>query len=163
MTRCISSPPTTRRRAGTGLTPAWATSRPRARAKVTHWFKQQHRDQNIADGRAILEDEFKRLSLYEVDLDELARKVNYPAADDMFAAIGAGDLRPTHVAHVAQEMLEPRDKQLDLKLLGNRKGQYETDSTSRFVVWANSKPRRPSAASHCPGMLLAVTSPWVVG
>ncbi|SET50919.1 GTP pyrophosphokinase [Marinobacter segnicrescens] len=124
---------------------------PRARAKVTHWFKQQHRDQNIADGRAILEDEFKRLSLYEVDLDELARKVNYPAADDMFAAIGAGDLRPTHVAHVAQEMLEPRDKQLDLKLLGNRKGQYETDSDIQIRGVGKLKTQAAKCCKPLPG------------
>lgn len=123
----------------------------RARAKVTHWFKQQHRDQNIADGRAILEDEFKRLSLYEIDLDELARKVNYPAADDMFAAIGAGDLRPTHVAHVAQEMLEPREKQLDLKLLGNRKGQYETDSDIQIRGVGKLKTQVAKCCKPLPG------------
>src|SRR5690554_2940798 len=84
----------------------------RARAKVTHWFKQQDRDRNIADGRAILEDEFKRLSIYDVDLTELAKKVNYHSTEDMFAAVGAGDLRPTHVANVAQQMLEPRTEQI---------------------------------------------------
>src|SRR5690554_1132046 len=100
----------------------------RARAKVTHWFKQQDRDRNIADGRAILEDEFKRLSIYDVDLTELAKKVNYHSTEDMFAAVGAGDLRPTHVANVAQQMLEPRTEQLDLKLTGNRKKAYDTES-----------------------------------
>lgn len=89
----------------------------RARAKVTHWFKLQDRDRNISDGRHILEDEFKRLSIGDIRLDDLADKVNYRSAEDMFAAIGAGDLRPTHVANVAQEMLEPRAQhQLSLQL-----------------------------------------------
>lgn len=97
----------------------------RARAKVTHWFKEQDRDRNVADGRAILEDEFKRLSLYDVDLNELARKVNYKDSEDMFSAVGAGDLRPTHVANVAQQMLEPEARQLNLRL-GNRHKSYDT-------------------------------------
>src|SRR5690554_1786122 len=123
----------------------------RARAKVTHWFKQQHRDQNIADGRAILEDEFRRLSLYGVDLDDLARKVNYLNADDMFAAVGAGDLRPAHVANTAQEMLEPQEKQLDLKLLGNRKGQYETDSDIQIRGVGKLKTQVAKCCKPLPG------------
>jgi GTP pyrophosphokinase len=88
----------------------------RSRAKVVHWFKLQNRDQNIADGRVLLDDEFKRLSIGDIMLKELAKACNYQETEDMFAAIGAGDLKPTHVAHVAQKILSPHDKQLDLKL-----------------------------------------------
>ncbi|WP_097460755.1 GTP diphosphokinase [Mangrovitalea sediminis] len=100
----------------------------RARAKVTHWFKMQDRDRNVADGRAILEDEFRRLSISDVNLEDLAHKVNYKSAEDMFAAIGAGDLKPTQVANSAQQMSEPRDKQLALQLTGPRLQGYATDS-----------------------------------
>ncbi len=88
----------------------------RARAKVAHWFKEQNRDQNIIDGRAILTDEFNRLSLDDIELNELAENVNFKNASDMFAAIGAGDLRPTQVANVAQRMVEPHEEQLSLQL-----------------------------------------------
>nr|WP_320109454.1 GTP diphosphokinase [Alkalimarinus alittae] len=89
----------------------------RARAKVAHWFKEQNREQNIIDGRAVLEDEFKRLSVGDIELNELAEKVNYKSAADMFAAIGAGDLRPMHVANVAQKLLGPHEEeQLSLQL-----------------------------------------------
>ncbi|PIE43250.1 MAG: GTP diphosphokinase [Gammaproteobacteria bacterium] len=87
----------------------------RARAKVTHWFKQQDRDQNIIDGRAILEDEMKRLSVGEVSFRELAQAVNYHGVDDMFAALGAGDLKPTYVANRAQQITEPQEKQFGLE------------------------------------------------
>lgn len=88
----------------------------RSRAKVVHWFKLQNRDQNIVDGRALLEDEFKRLSIGDLSFRELAQASNYKDSDDMFAAIGAGDLKPTHVAHIAQKMLQPKEQQLDLRL-----------------------------------------------
>ena len=123
----------------------------RARAKVTHWFKQQNREQNIVDGRAILGDEFKRLSLYELDLDALARKVNYPAADDMFAAIGAGDLRPAHVANVAQQMLEPKAEQLDLTLTSKPGKPYDTESDVQIRGVGKLKTQVAKCCKPLPG------------
>jgi len=123
----------------------------RARAKVTHWFKQQDRKRNIADGRAILEDEFRRLSLYDLDLEELAKKVNYPSAEDMFAAVGAGDLRPTHVANVAQQMLEPETGQPDLKLTGQKGKFYDADSDIRILGVGKLKTQIAKCCKPLPG------------
>ncbi len=92
------------------------TATSRARAKITHWFKLQDRDQNIEEGQEILQDVLKRLSLEKVPYEELAQKINMPTAEDMFAAIGAGDLKPMQVAHMAQRMLEPKEHQLSLQL-----------------------------------------------
>jgi GTP pyrophosphokinase len=123
----------------------------RARAKVTHWFKQQDRGRNVIDGRAILEDEFRRLSLYEVDLEELARRVNYHGSEDMFAAVGAGDLRPTHVANVAQQMLEPKTEQLDLKLTSHRKKPYDTESDIQILGVGKLKTQVAKCCKPLPG------------
>ena len=123
----------------------------RARAKVTHWFKLQDHDRNVADGRAILEDEFKRLSIHELDLTELAAKVNYHSAEDMYAAVGAGDLRPTHVANVAQQMLEPRDRQLDLKLVRDRKKTYDTESDIQIQGVGKLKTQVAKCCKPLPG------------
>jgi GTP pyrophosphokinase len=127
----------------------------RARAKVTHWFKQQDRGQNIIDGRAILEDELKRLSLYELDINELARKVNYHEAENMFAAIGAGDLRPAHVANVAQQMLEPKSEQLDLKLSNQRRKAYDTESDIQIRGVGNLKTQVARCCKPLPGDAIA--------
>ncbi|TBW57871.1 GTP diphosphokinase [Marinobacter halodurans] len=123
----------------------------RARAKVTHWFKEQDRERNVVDGRAILEDEFKRLSIYEVDLTQLAQKVNYQTADDMFAAVGAGDLRPTHVANIAQQLVEPRRQQLDLKLQGTRHQTYDADSDIQIQGVGKLKTQVAKCCKPLPG------------
>lgn len=123
----------------------------RARAKVTHWFKEQNRDRNIADGRAIIEDEFKRLSIYDVEFDQLAVKVNLRNADDMFAAVGAGDLRPTHVANLAQQLLEPRTEQLDLKLTARRKSGYDTESDIQIQGVGKLKTQVAKCCKPLPG------------
>ncbi|MDX1589496.1 MAG: GTP diphosphokinase [Oleiphilaceae bacterium] len=123
----------------------------RARAKVNHWFKMQDRDQNIADGRAVLEDEFGRLSLRGLNLENLARKVNYPSADDMFAAVGAGDLRPSQVVHAAQQQLEPQSRQLDLQLprRRSRPSQGEPEVTIQGV--GNLKTQMAGCCNPVPG------------
>ncbi|MGO1500521.1 MAG: GTP diphosphokinase [Marinobacter sp.] len=123
----------------------------RARAKVIHWFKQQNRERNVTDGRAIIEDEFRRLSLHDVGLGELAAKVNYHTAEDMFAAVGAGDLRPAHVANVAQQMLEPKTEQLDLKLAAQRRKPYDTESDIQIVGVGKLKTQVAKCCKPLPG------------
>ncbi|KZY39174.1 MULTISPECIES: GTP diphosphokinase [unclassified Oleiphilus] len=88
----------------------------RSRAKLVHWFKQQNRSQNITDGRILLEDELKRLSIGDIHYSELVEQTQFNKVDDLFAAIGAGDVKPTHIANVAQKILQPKEQQLDLRL-----------------------------------------------
>lgn len=64
----------------------------RARSKVSHWFKRQDIDQNISHGKGQLERELRRLSLSDVNLDQLAKDFNYKAAEDLYLAIGIGDI-----------------------------------------------------------------------
>jgi GTP pyrophosphokinase len=78
----------------------------RARAKVQHWFKSQAREDNIAAGRHLLEREFKRLALTSLDYKHIARKVQLATVEDMYAAVGAGDLSAAHVSNAAQGMVE---------------------------------------------------------
>jgi GTP pyrophosphokinase len=64
----------------------------RARAKIRHWFKRQAREQNIVQGKSMLDKELRRLGLAEVNLDRLAREFEYRSIDDLYQAIGCGDL-----------------------------------------------------------------------
>ncbi len=99
---------------------------PRARAKVRHWFKEQDREHNISTGRLLLEKEFKRLALTSIDYREVARKVHFNSVDDMFAAVGAGDLGPGHVLHAAQSLVDGDvNKQIELS------PQWRAPSSSR--------------------------------
>ena len=89
----------------------------RARAKIVHWFKLQARDQNVAAGRSLLERELSRLGLPQVDFERLAEKTNVKTAEDMFAALGAGDLRLAPLVNAAQQLAEPdrtHNEQFDL-------------------------------------------------
>jgi len=87
----------------------------RSRAKLVHWFKLQDRSQNIIDGRILIEDELKRLSIGDIHYADLLEQTQFSNVDDLFAGIGAGDVKPTHIAHIAQKILAPKEQQLDLR------------------------------------------------
>ncbi|PLW68020.1 GTP diphosphokinase [Pseudohalioglobus lutimaris] len=82
----------------------------RARAKVQHWFRTQAREENVAAGRHLLEREFKRLALTSIDYQRIARKVQLQTVDDMYAAVGSGDLSSAQVLNAAQGLIERRQE-----------------------------------------------------
>ncbi|MBK1723650.1 RelA/SpoT family protein [Thiocystis violacea] len=85
----------------------------RARNRVRQWFKQQHFDQHLHEGRAALEREIARLGIVEKpQLDELAPKFNFKRGDDVLAAIGRGDLA---VGLVARKVGEPKSEEAKAK------------------------------------------------
>ncbi len=76
----------------------------RARGKVLHWFKMLNFDNNVADGRSILEKELNRLGLTDVNLEKLSRKLDYRKLDDFLAAIGRNDLKINRIVRLIQEI-----------------------------------------------------------
>jgi len=97
----------------------------RARAKIVHWFKLQARDQNVAAGKTLLERELARLGLPQVDFDKLAEKANMKIAEDMFAALGAGDLRLAQLVNLAQQLVEPERGSEQLELIPRKATGYK--------------------------------------
>ena len=91
----------------------------RARAKVAHWFKLQARDQNAEAGREMLERELKRLAIdtHQLNMKVIVQALSFKTAEDMFAAIGAGDIRLSQILNEAQKQTEPEhEEQMDLQL-----------------------------------------------
>lgn len=64
----------------------------RSRAKIKQWFKQQAREQNLEHGKLLVEKEFKRLGLSNIDLNEYVGSFNVRTLDDLFVGIGCGDI-----------------------------------------------------------------------
>ncbi len=61
-----------------------------AREKIRQWFRRQERDENVAQGRQMLERELKRLGVEKKLEDILALFPRYNKLDDFLAAIGYG-------------------------------------------------------------------------
>jgi GTP pyrophosphokinase len=77
----------------------------RARAKAQHWFKAQAREENVDAGRHLLEREFRRLALTSIDYKRVAHRIQQATVEDMFAAVGAGELSAAQLLNAAQELI----------------------------------------------------------
>jgi guanosine-3',5'-bis(diphosphate) 3'-pyrophosphohydrolase len=89
----------------------------RARSKIKQWFKQQDRESNLTQGKSMLEKEFKRLGLKNVDLEAILDDLSIKTVDDLYVAIGCGDLGVGRVVNklaVAEEEELDEDLELDL-------------------------------------------------
>ena len=78
---------------------------PRARAKVRHWFKHLHFDENVSQGRTQLDRELHRLGITSINQEKIAQKLNFNKLEDLLAAIGRGEVTMHQIASVIQESL----------------------------------------------------------
>ena len=91
----------TTKEAGKGPNRDWLTlvRTSEARNKIRAWFKKEKRDENIIEGKAELEREFKRSNirmtreLMDYMIESVGRRHNCSTEDDFYAAIGYGGIQ----------------------------------------------------------------------
>src|SRR4030095_10651425 len=81
----------------------------RARSKIKAWFKKQEDEQNLAQGRAALERELQRLGITAISCEKMARELSFRAPDEMYIAVGTGDLSVNKVIRQIAEAEETAD------------------------------------------------------
>ena len=91
----------TTKEAGKGPNRDWLTlvRTSEARNKIRAWFKKEKRDENIIEGKAELEREFKRSNirltpeLMDYMIESVGKRHNCSTEDDFYAAIGYGGIQ----------------------------------------------------------------------
>ncbi len=108
----------------------------RARNRVRQWFKQQDFDRHLSEGRAVLERELTRLGIEAApQWEQLAQRFNLKTGDDLFAAVGRGDLAAGQVARqVGAPRAERREAPDALPLTRSPAPPRETAGRSEVVV-----------------------------
>jgi len=81
----------------------------RARSKIKTWFKKQEVEQNLAQGRVSLEHELQRLGITGMNFEIMARELGFKTPDELFIAIGTGDLSISRVIRRFAETEESSD------------------------------------------------------
>ena len=81
----------------------------RARSKIKVWFKKQDYEQNQSSGRSILERELGRLGIGETNFEKLARGLDYRTPDELYVALGTGDLSVSKIVKRLSEDVENVD------------------------------------------------------
>ena len=79
----------------------------RARATIHSYFKKQDRDKNLAAGKELLERELQRAHLPAKVPHEAVEKFNLQTLDDLYTAVGAGDVRVMQVINFIHHLQEP--------------------------------------------------------
>ncbi|MFH1185396.1 MAG: bifunctional (p)ppGpp synthetase/guanosine-3',5'-bis(diphosphate) 3'-pyrophosphohydrolase [Chloroflexota bacterium] len=69
----------------------------RAKSKIRQWFKKEDYQQNLAQGRLLLERELQRLGIAHVNFESMARDLGFKTPDEMFVDLGTGDLSMSRV------------------------------------------------------------------
>jgi GTP pyrophosphokinase len=74
-----------------------------ARTKIRQWFRKQQREENAARGKDMLERELRRLGLGNLlraeRVKEACEKLQVSSEEDLYAALGNGDLTLLQVVH----------------------------------------------------------------
>ncbi len=78
----------------------------RAQSKVRYWFKRQNREENISQGRTILERELRRLGIPEVNFEKLAQLLGMTKVDDCLAAIGRHDINIQRMVKAIHDLVQ---------------------------------------------------------
>ena len=91
----------------------------RARSKVRQWFRKESHEENLLQGKEVVEADLKRLGLSVADLESVPERFNFNSVDDLFAAVGNGDLTVSQVVH-SVERYKVRDTELTLEDLVSR-------------------------------------------
>ncbi|UCC68873.1 MAG: bifunctional (p)ppGpp synthetase/guanosine-3',5'-bis(diphosphate) 3'-pyrophosphohydrolase, partial [Armatimonadota bacterium] len=88
-----------------------------AKSRIKAWYRRAQREESIGRGRERLEEECQRLGvdpgelLAEKKLEELAHRLSYSTAEDLYAAVGYGDLAgETVIRRLRGEPTKPKRK-----------------------------------------------------
>jgi GTP pyrophosphokinase len=82
---------------------------PRNRHKVRAWFRKLDEDQNRQQGKQILERELQRLAIHSVTLPELIGEFHFATADQLYLAIGEGEINVAQISGAVQRRAKPQE------------------------------------------------------
>jgi GTP pyrophosphokinase len=84
----------------------------RARQKVRAWFNAIDAQENVANGRALVEKTLQREGRTSVSLDQLATKLGFKTPDELFAAVGKEEFSLRNVEQALHDApaVEPEEE-----------------------------------------------------
>ncbi len=84
----------------------------RARSKIRQWFRRQNREQNIIQGREVVERELKHLGMEQIGHKTVAKLFGYETVDDFYAAVGFGDINSQQIVSKIAEARSHEEKKI---------------------------------------------------
>jgi GTP pyrophosphokinase len=82
----------------------------RGRSKVRQWFRKESYGENLAEGRELVEAELRRMGMSNAELEGVADRFSLARLEDVFVAVGCGDLTVSQVVHAAERMRSAKEE-----------------------------------------------------
>lgn len=112
---------------------------PRSRAKVRAWFNAVELQQRISQGQALVEKELQRLGRTAVNLEQLAQKLDFARADDLFIAVAKDEFSLRQIENVFKTPSISQAKEPTTKVFStNRANVTRTGRSGVLVVGVDS-------------------------
>lgn len=116
------------------------TKSSQAKNKIKQWFKKEKREENVAKGKELVEQEIKQLGfdpkdvLTEENLQSTAKKFNFTSEDDMYAAVGFSGITAAQIAtRLTDKLRKQQQEEIDNETL------IETFAESKLTPIRSSK------------------------
>jgi GTP pyrophosphokinase len=110
----------------------------KARNRIKQWFKQLDYRHHVELGRAALEREMTRQSVtVRPDVAALAPRYNLQTADDLYAAIGRGDLSPIQILGLGEQRKSESRNDVPVKLPSQKstpKGEVMVEGVDDLMI-----------------------------
>ncbi len=115
-----------------------------ARSKINQWLKRERRDENIQNGKELIDKELKRVNLSHSQLfrqewvDMLCKKYSFSSLEDIYAAVGYGGLTVNKVVGKLREeyrqALKKEKKDIDDVLIADTVRQKPKKTAKNGVI-----------------------------
>lgn len=93
----------------------------RARATIHSYFKKQDKAKHIEAGKELLERELLKVNVAVKNISDGCEKFNVKSVDDLFASVGAGDIRVMTVVNYLSQLHAPVAPEPEPPILKTRK------------------------------------------
>lgn len=112
---------------------------PRSRAKVRAWFNAVELQQRISQGQALVERELQRLGRTAVNLEQLAQKLDFARADDLFIAVAKDEFSLRQIENIFKTPTVAQTEDHTTKVFNeNRANVTRTGRSGVLVVGVDS-------------------------
>jgi GTP pyrophosphokinase len=113
---------------------------------VRQWFKHQNYNEHVHIGLGSLERELSRLGVDSPDLQQEVKRHNFTKVNDLYAAIGRGDLSPVNLALGIRNRQTPVD---DSELFHPRRRHHEAKKKKGSEVVVEGVGNLMTHIAHC--------------
>jgi GTP pyrophosphokinase len=108
----------------------------RARAKIQNWFRKEDREKNLDAGKHLLDKQLKRLGIDDnrIDLQAISSRFNFSYAEEVYVALGAGDIQLARVLRVIDDFYSINGESAPARPIRLKKSRHKSSDNDIHIL-----------------------------